>query len=114
MATLTLVSCHPKWTSSQRIIVIAKLQSTSTAQPATPLPVSNEMQRVNDGWFHDSSAWPLLISLASILIAIATAAFTLVRRGRRAFIVYPSAFIFFAPALFVFFTALARLLPANL
>ena len=113
-ATLTLVSCHPKWTSSQRIIVVAKLQSTSPAQPATPLPVANETQRVNNGWFHDSSAWPLALSLAGILIAIATVAFILRRRGRGAFIVYPIALFIFAPVLFLFFAALTRLLPANL
>jgi len=114
MATLTLVSCHPKWTSSQRIIVVATLQPTLTPRPATPLPVSIQTQRVNDGWFHDSSAWPLVLSLASILIGIATGAFTLVRRRRRAFIVYPIAFIVFVPFLYLFFTALTRLLPANL
>jgi sortase A len=113
-ATLTLVSCHPKWTSSRRIIVVATLQPTLTPQPATPLPVSVQTQRVNDGWFHDSSAWPLVLSLASILMAIAAAAFILRRRGRRAFIVYPTAFVIFVPVLFLFFTALTRLLPANL
>ena len=113
-ATLTLVSCHPKWTSSRRIIVVATLQPTLTPQLATPLPVSIQTQRVNDGWFHDSSAWPLVLSLASILMAIATVAFILRRRGRRAFIVYPTALVIFVPVLFQFFTALTRLLPANL
>jgi sortase A len=115
IAIITLVSCYPKWTSRQRIIVVATLDSTVSPLPPTPLANDEPtVQEPNDGWFHDSSAWPLVVSFAGILLAIATAAITLVRLGRRAFIVYPIAFIIFVPFLFLFFTALARLLPANL
>ena len=40
IATITLVSCYPKWTSTQRIIVVATLDSTETPLPPTPFAIN--------------------------------------------------------------------------
>jgi len=91
-ATLTLVSCHPKWTASQRIIVVATLDSSIAPTQATPLASPASLQQpIRDGWFHDSAAWPLVLLL-----------------------VYVLAIVLFVPILFFFFTGLSRLLPTNI
>lgn len=114
-ATLTLVSCHPKWTSAKRIIVVASLDETVVAQPATPIadtPMTDAP--LSEGWFHDPSAWPTVIALAIALIAIYVITKRIVRRRKQRLIVYPLSLAVFGPVLFVFFENLSRLLPANL
>jgi sortase A len=114
-ATLTLVSCYPKWTSSKRIIVVATLDSTVLPLPATPftenLPIS-EQQKV--GWFHDSSAWPTVFFFGIALFANRIITGILIRRRRRKIMIFLIATAIFVPTLFLFFGGLARLLPANL
>ena len=115
LATVTLVSCYPKWTSTQRIIVVATLDSTELPPPATPLVTSEPIvQPTADGWFHDPTAWPSVIFFGFALIAIRVIAAIFTRRGRRKIFVYPIAVGVFVPTLFLFFGGLTRLLPANL
>jgi sortase A len=114
-AILTLVSCHPKWTSAKRIIVVASLDETVVAQPATPIsetPITDAP--LSEGWFHDPSAWPTVIALAAALIAIYLITKRIVKRRKRRLVVYPLSLAVFGPVLFVFFENLSRLLPANL
>ena len=114
-ATLTLVSCHPKWTSAQRIIVIADLDATVVAQPATPITnTTKTAEPPFEGWFHDPSAWPTVIALAAALIAIFVFTKRIARQRKRRLIVYPLSLIVFGPVLFIFFENLSRLLPSNL
>ncbi len=114
-ATLTLVSCHPKWTASQRIIVVATLDSSIAPTQATPLASPTSLQEpIRDGWFHDSAAWPLVLLLGIVLIAIAVIAIISSRRGLNKIFVYALATVFFVPILFFFFTGLSRLLPTNI
>ncbi len=114
-ATLTLVSCHPKWTASQRIIVVATLDSSIAPTQATPLTSPASLQEpIRDGWFHDSAAWPLVLLLGIVLIAIAVIAIISSRRGLNKIFVYALATVFFVPILFFFFTGLSRLLPTNI
>jgi hypothetical protein len=67
-----------------------------------------------EGWFHDPSAWPMVILFAILLAGISFAANVLSRRKWRAVVVYPIAAVVFLPTLFVFFGYLTRLLPTNL
>lgn len=114
-AMLTLVSCHPKWTSKQRIIVQADLSSTIPAQPPTVFePNSPETEVLNEGWFHDPSAWPGVIGLALLLIGIVIGAGLIRKTGRSRWVVYPITLLIFVPVLYVFFGYLTRLLPTNL
>jgi hypothetical protein len=110
------VTCHPKWTSKNRLIVKATLVSTQKPQPATEYaPATSQPTEVlSGGWFHDPDAIPGVLMLAIVLVSIAVLAQRLTARGRRAWIVYPVAAVAFAPTLFVFFGFLTRLLPANI
>ena len=115
IATITLVSCYPKWTSTKRIVVVATLDSTVLPLPATPLVTSEPIdQQSIAGWFHDPTAWPTVLFFGLALIVIRIVAGLMTRRGRRKIFVYPIAFSIFIPTLFLFFGGLARLLPANL
>ncbi len=114
-ASLTLVSCYPKWTSSRRIIVVATLDSTVTPLQATPFTENTTVtEQPKDGWFHDPTAWPTVLFFGFALIAIRIIAAIMTRRGRRKLLVYLIAGGIFVPTLFLFFGGLARLLPANL
>ena len=115
IAMITLVSCYPKWTSTQRIVVVAILDSTELPLPPTPFAINEStVQQPDDGWFHDPTAWPAALFFGCALIAIRVTAGILTRRGRRKIFVYPIAVGFFVPTLFLFFGGLSRLLPANL
>lgn len=114
-ATLTLVSCHPKWTSAKRIIVVATLDETVVAQPPTPItgaPITDAP--LSEGWFHDPSAWPTVLALAAALMTIYAITKRIARSRSRRLVVYPLSLVVFGPTLFVFFENLSRLLPANL
>lgn len=115
-ATLTLVTCHPKWTSENRLIISAELEPKVIAQKATLfVATDNTTEEVlTDGWFHDPSALPIVIVYALFLALIAIVANQLARKKWRGVIVYPVAAVVFLPTLFVFFTYLTRLLPTNL
>ena len=115
IATVTLVSCYPKWTSTQRIIVVATLDSTESALPPTPFAINEATtQEPIAGWFHDPTAWPTVLFFGLALIVIRIVAGLMTRRGRRKIFVYPIALGIFIPTLFLFFGGLTRLLPANL
>jgi sortase A len=115
IATITLVSCYPKWTSTQRIIVVATLDSTETPLPPTPFALNEATtQEPIAGWFHDPTAWPTVLFFGLALILIRVVAGVMTRRGRRKIFVYPIAAGIFVPTLFLFFGGLSRLQPANL
>ena len=115
VAMITLVSCYPKWTSTQRIIVVATLDSNESPLPPTPFATNEPVvQQTSDGWFHDPTAWSTVLFFGFALIAIRIIAVVLTRRGRRKFFVYLIAGGIFVPTLFLFFGGLSRLLPANL
>ncbi len=115
-ATLTLITCHPKWTSKNRLLVTAQLLSSITPQKATVFVANNKAPEsaLTEGWFHDPSAWPIVAVYAVLLALIAIAANWLTRRRYQRMVVYPIAAVVFLPVLFVFFTYLTRLLPTNL
>lgn len=115
VASLTLVSCHPKWTSKQRIIVTAVLQPKIVPLPTTTFEDTiDNVEVLNEGWFHDLSALPQTIGLALLLVGIVVGASIIRRRGRSKWLVYPITAVVFMPVLFVFFGFITRLLPTNI
>jgi sortase A len=115
VASLTLLSCHPKWTSKQRIIVTATLVTPAVAlAPTTFEPQEVVAEILNEGWFHDLSALPPASALVVLMVGMWVGALLIVRQGRRKWVVYPITLLIFAPILFVFFGYLTRLLPTNL
>lgn len=129
---LTLISCHPRWSSERRIVVTADLVTDAdttgtTAAQAVPdttdAAIDDTMTGddavlpsgvLDDGWFHDTSTIPAVLLWGLVLIAIALASTTLVKRGRSRWQVYPPALVVFIVVLYPFFENLSGLLPANL
>ncbi len=111
---LTLTTCHPKYSASKRLIVVAKLApqvkpaAASTTKPkVTKAAVTNDSSTSGDS----SAAFPALFWAALVAAAYAGMVWLSRRWVRRA------AFLVGVPIvlalLFPFFEQLSRLLPAN-
>lgn len=122
-ATLTLVTCTPKWTAWKRLIVEAELitknqaetatPTVTTPEPATPF-VDTELVAFDEGWFHDTSVIPAVIALGLALAGIWTVGWFVARRTGRRLLVWPPTGAVFLVVLFFFFENLTGLLPTNL
>jgi len=135
-AVATLITCHPKWTSSNRLVVHAELTSeqsaiTTPAVLTVSTPDTSEPETVTPGWFHDTSrVWPTL-AWSVALAAIWLAGSRLFRRQRReagsaasralavwnrvgTYAAILSLAFLFTVTLYVMFGNLSGLLPANL
>lgn len=109
---ITLMGCHPRWGSSQRIVVEAKLVSTPAA--ATPIPSTatdgatatsaDELLRGEQG------GWGPVVIWGAIVLALGVVAMLVGRRFPR-WIVYPLAAPFIGIALFRAFEAVSALSP---
>ena len=116
-AILTLISCHPKWTSEQRIVVTADLVTDVPPAPPTEFVAQTGdyvPELLNEGWFHDAAAWPWVLLWFFVLLGLYVAAIATTRRGVRAYFSYPVMGVVMLPVLFIFFEQLSRLLPTNL
>jgi sortase A len=115
---LTLTSCNPKYSASQRIVVVSDLVGPA----ATPSPPAQTSQGGNAGGEtgqtldaglggERASAWPaLLLGLACALIWVAA---WLLGRLWRKWPAYAVGLPVFLVVLFFFFENFSRLLPAN-
>lgn len=103
---LTLTTCHPRFSASQRLITIATLKGIAAAPspPAAPKTTSLSGKRVSK---RPAVLWGLLAALC------AAVTFTLSRLWRKwpAYLIGAPVFLL---VLFVFFENFARLLPANI
>jgi len=127
VATLTLTTCHPKFSSDKRYIVYSKLIKeksppvTVTTEPGNEPTVAptNSEEAFAEGWWHDSAAWPHVIGWTLSLLAIVALVLGLRRRYSTRFkhttlaavggLVIP-----FLICLYFFYENLSRLLPTNL
>lgn len=116
-AIATLVTCHPKWTSKDRLIVTAELAPVHEPAAPTPIPetVTSESEQITPGWWHDRSRILPTVAWSGVLLAMWTAARRLARgtRRRRAGVWGVTA-VLFVPSLYMMFENLSGLLPANL
>jgi len=116
-AIATLVTCHPKWTSKNRLIVTAELAPVH--EPAAPTPIAEtttiDPAQITPGWWHDRSRILPTVLWSGALLAMWTAARRLARGtlGRRAG-VWGITAVLFVPSLYMMFENLSGLLPANL
>lgn len=108
---LTLTSCHPEYSSRQRIVVIAKLAPGEEPLPAPDRPVGSAPRSLDD---IDGEGAPALIT---VVLGVGTAliwllAWLLGRRWRK-WPAYAIGLPFFVVSLFYFFEEFSRLLPSN-
>lgn len=108
---LTLTSCHPEYSSRQRIIVVAKLVSDQPVLPATPRGARHAPVALDS---IDGEGAP---ALPTIALGVGTAfiwllAWLLGRRWRK-WPAYALGLPFFLVALFYFFEEFSRVLPSN-
>lgn len=116
-AIATLVTCHPKWTSKNRLIVTAELEPVHV--PAAPTPIAETStdgtEQITPGWWHDRSRILPTIMWSGALLAIWAAARRFARGGwGRRTGVWGIATVLFVPSLYMVFANLSGLLPANL
>lgn len=113
---LTLVTCTPRFSAAQRLIVTATLRDAPVVPPVTT-PVVIEAaaagEVLSEGWFHDMSGLPVVLASGTLLALLYVIAGRLARRFSR-WIVWPVASIPLAVVLFIFFEYLTRLLPAKI
>ena len=106
---LTLTACHPKYSASQRIIVVAILQG-NPLPPSRPAPTPVQ----TDAGVSGKQVPKLPAILWGLLCAaIWIAAWLIGKRVWRKWPTYAIALPFFLVALFFFFENFSRLLPAN-
>ncbi len=119
-ATLTLVSCHPKWTSKDRIVVFADLIDSGNVEPtqATPLITGDaqaELQSFEQGWFSDKGGVTHTLFWAALLIGLWFGSKFIVRRGfAKWYLAYPVAVVPFIVCLYFFYVNLSRLAPPGI
>ncbi|WP_436793278.1 class E sortase [Actinospongicola halichondriae] len=109
---LTLTSCHPKYSARQRIIVSALL--VDDPAPPTPRPLAEVDQAIEVDTLDGDETGPLapVIILGLVALAVWLLFYVLSRRWRR-WPAYVLGVVPFGAALFVWFGAVAELLPAN-
>ena len=126
VATLTLTTCHPKFSSSKRYIVYSKLVKESSTpvkiKTQTPKPdkvTSPSQDAFTEGWWHDSAAWPHVLGWTLALLSIVAGVLTARRRlsGRFRFTTAVACLVALVPfvfCLYFFYENVSRLLPTNL
>jgi sortase A len=108
-ATLTLTTCEPKYTASQRLVVQAELTASRTPLPFT----GRQTQLVLDAGLSggDESRTPVVIS--GLIAAVVGGLWWLLFHRHPRWTTFLLGLIPFLVALFVFYTYLERVLPNN-
>ncbi len=114
---LTLTTCHPRFSASQRMVVTAKLVGEAAQAPAVdPTPPKAEAPPVfeDEAGLSGGTAARGPAVLAGIAFAgVWLVAYMIRRAVGHKWVVWPVALVPMAITLFVFFENFARLLPAN-
>jgi sortase A len=110
-ATLTLTTCHPKYSASKRLIVKADLVPTPAVPAPLPAPRATTTRTPTGLSGESSSKLPAL--MWGLLAAIVGALWLLVFHRYRRWTVWFAGAIPFAIVLFVFYVNVERLLPTN-
>jgi sortase A len=113
---ITLMGCHPRWGSSQRIVVEAALVGTTapaTAVAAAPAAAETGAELLAG----PPGSWVAVAGWTAVVVAVAAGAMALAWWSRRAghrwvaWVVYPAAVSAGAVALFMAFDAFSQLNP---
>jgi len=119
--TLTLTTCNPKYSASQRLVVVANLAPGQTATPATPSPTTppggKEQALPSEGLGDNAGLASGRSKVPTILWGLVTALIGFgwwwAIRTRRHWTSYVGGVVPFLIALFFFYAHLELLLPAN-
>jgi sortase A len=113
---LTLTTCHPRFSASQRMVVTAKLVGEAlpapppSDEPATP---AEEPASLDEGLSGGTTARTPTVLWGVAFIAVWAGAYGVRRLVGHKWIVWPIALIPMGVTLFILFENFARLLPAN-
>jgi sortase A len=116
---LTLTTCHPKYSASQRLVIAAGLAPGETALPVLgpPVPPPGESEQAAPTELADAGLASERSKTPTVLWGIATAlvgaAWWWAVRRRRHWTTYAAGVLPFLAVLFVFYANLELLLPAN-
>jgi sortase A len=114
---LTLTTCNPKYSASQRLVVISQLMTTpATVEPITithqAVPEPKTTEPAKDGLSGGTEPRTPAVLWGLLAAGIALAIIYFARRWNR-WVVYVLGAPIFLVVLFVFFENFSRLLPAN-
>lgn len=113
---LTLTTCNPRFSATQRLVVTAALQSTPVAGPVGTASAGSQTNAENSGLGGEQGNWvpALWWGLAAAAVGIGV---RLTARGRRRrrdrWVVYGGGSVVFLVVAFFFFAAVSPLLPAS-
>jgi sortase A len=111
---LTLTTCHPRFSASQRMVVTAKLVGAALpAPPPSDKPTNAEPESLDAGLSGGTTARTPSILWGLAFAAVWAGAYGIRRLVGHKWIVWPIAAIPMGVTLFIFFENFARLLPAN-
>jgi sortase A len=115
-ATLTLTTCHPKYSAKQRLVVVSSLAAGQEAAPAPPpvgdVPEAEAPDALADAGLGSGHSKVPTVLWGLLTAAVGVAWWWAVRR-RRHWTTYLAGVVPFLVVLFVFYANLELLLPAN-
>jgi len=110
---LTLTTCHPRFSASQRLIIVAKLVGTVVEPPPQAKPPVSVPRPDIAGLSGDNTARGPTLAWGSLAGSIWLGAWYLGRLWKRRWTTYALFLPVFLFVLFVFFENVSRILPAN-
>lgn len=112
-ATLTLTTCHPKFSASQRLIVKAALDDDRSAKPTKPRPVAVANRADLDEGLSGEEPSKLPVLWWGLMVALIGAIWWLAFHRYHRWTTWLMGAIPFTVVLFGFYFHLERLLPTN-
>ncbi|HUR78034.1 MAG TPA: class E sortase [Acidimicrobiales bacterium] len=110
---LTLTTCHPRFSASQRMVVTAKLVGTALPPPEPPQEPVTPPASIDAGLSGGTTARTPSVLWGLAFAAVWATAYGIRRLVGHKWIVWPIALVPMGITLFIFFENFARLLPAN-
>jgi sortase A len=110
VAALTLTTCNPKFSAAQRLVIEARLKGNQHAFPAPDLPSTS---RLNEEGLSGEEGSKLPALIAGLIAALIGALWWLAFHRHPRWPTWVIGAVPFAVALFVFYSFLERVLPAN-
>lgn len=108
---LTLTTCNPRFSASQRLVLQASL--VSPPAPAPPHASREKPPSISSGLAGEQGSWTGTVGWGAACVAVAAGVLMFGRRRRRRWVTYLVGLVPFLVLLFFFFENLSPLLPAS-